>query len=173
MTKTNPFDLITKAAAIFPVLAAVYLSFRGFSGLGLTDELVRLLTALFASLSWMLSQALSRFLDVRKRNTAMAAAIAFLGAVFLIAEACLTHIGLAWLLDQGALQVPGWAIWFFSFSLSTTNVLAKWAFLGDPRPLPAGIADGLPQMRAAPSARRTDPAVDRTIARIADRVAAA
>lgn len=124
------FHNITKLAAIVPILAAIYFTCRGFIGLGMTLELVAILTVLFASLSWLLSQAILRFLAVR-HNGPMAAAVVVLGLVFLITEASLTHIGLEWLLTQGSLEIPGWAIWFFSVALSLTNVMAKWAFLGD------------------------------------------
>mgnify|MGYP000150121421 CR=1 FL=1 len=125
------FDKLTKAASLVPIIAAVYFTFRGFIGLGMTWELVGILTILFASLSWLLSQALLRFLDV-KHNKAMAAAVIILGTAFLLTEASLTHIGLEWMLGQGDLHLHSNVIWVFSIFLSLGNVLTKWAFLGDP-----------------------------------------
>ena len=123
------FDKLTKAASLVPIFAAVYFTFRGFIGLGMTWELVGILTLLFASLSWLLSQSLMRFLDVR-HNKPMAAAVIVLGIAFLTTEASLTHIGLEWMLAQGNLHLNTYVVWAFSIFLSLGNVLTKWAFLG-------------------------------------------
>ncbi len=163
MQSSTSFDNVTKVAAIVPIIAAVYFSCRGFIGLGLTFELVTILTVLFASLSWMLSQALMRFLDIRNRNKGMAICIALLGVAFLATEASLTHIGLEWLLEQGALQVPSAAVWFFSIALSASNVLCKWVFLGDP-------GEAKPATGSKPRLVRTqpaDPKTDQTMEKIA------
>lgn len=168
MPTSTSFDTVTKIAAIVPILAAVYFSCRGFIGLGLTTELVIILTALFASLSWMLSQALMRYLFVRGRNKGMAFCIACLGVGFLATEASLTHIGLEWLLDQGELHVPSEAVWFFSIVLSMSNVLCKWVFLGDP-------GEAVPAKGGKPRLVRTqpaDPKTDETLEKIARQMTA-
>ena len=165
MTTSTSFDRITEYAAIIPIAAAVYFSCRGFIGLGLTVELVIIMTVLFASLSWLLSQALLRFLLIRETNAPMAICVTLLGAIFLITEASLTHIGLEWLLKEGSLHVPGWAVWFFSFALSTTNLFAKWAFLGSP-----GTRRTTLSTKAANNVVPIDEKTERTMEKIADRM---
>jgi hypothetical protein len=163
------FDNLTKVASIVPILAAIYFTCRGFIGLGMTMELVGILTVLFASLSWLLSQAILRFLAVR-HNGPMAASVVILGTAFLITEASLTHIGLEWLLGQGALEIPGWVTWFFSVALSLTNVMAKWAFLGDAGERSTATKPYL----AAKDGRKleVDPRDERTLEQIAAKVVA-
>jgi hypothetical protein len=171
MTDSTAFPAITKAAVILPILAAVYFSCRGFIALGLTPELVMILTLLFGALSWLLSQALVRFLEVR-RAPLMAATVAVLGAAFLIIEASLTHIGLAWLFGQGKLDVPDLAVWAISFALSLTNVFAKWAFLAA-APAPAlaqDLAKTARPERAPRADQPVDPATSRTVLKIAEAV---
>lgn len=168
MQSSTSFDNVTKVAAIVPILAAVYFSCRGFIGLGLTAELVVILTALFASVSWMLSQALMRFLHVRGRNKGMAFCVSLLGTAFLAVEASLTHIGLEWLLSEGKLAVPSAAVWFFSIVLSISNVLCKWVFLGDP-------GEARPQLGTKPRLVRTapiDPKTGATMEKIAKQMTA-
>lgn len=126
------FDNITKVAAVAPVFAAIYFTMRGFAGLGMTFELVAILTTLFGCLSWLSSQAILRFLKVR-HNPPMAAAVVALGVTFAAAETFFAHLGLEWLLAQGeGIEAPAALIWFFSSALAVTNVVAKWAFIGDP-----------------------------------------
>jgi hypothetical protein len=55
----------------------------------------------------------------------MAGGVVILGVAFLLTGASLTHIGLKRLFDQGALDVPGWAIWSFSIAPSRANVFTK------------------------------------------------
>lgn len=68
------FDNLTKVASIVPILAAIYFACRGFIDPGMTLGLVGILTVLFASLSWLLSQAILRFLAVR-HNGPMATSV--------------------------------------------------------------------------------------------------
>lgn len=169
MTDSTAFPAITKAAVILPILAAVYFSCRGFIALGLTPELVMILTLLFGALSWLLSQALVRFLEVRHAPL-LAATVAVLGAAFLITEASLTHIGLAWLFDQGEMKVPDLAVWGFSFALSLTNVFAKWAFLAAAPVLAQDLAKTARPERAPRTDQPVDPAISRTVFKIAEAV---
>ena len=93
------FENITKTATLIPIIAAIYFTFRGLLGLGMTLELVIILTVLFASLSWLLSQSIMRYILVIEHKE-MAVVVVGLGTAFLITEASLTHIGLEWLLSK-------------------------------------------------------------------------
>ncbi|MEL6566861.1 MAG: hypothetical protein AAFQ22_00480 [Pseudomonadota bacterium] len=166
----SSFDTTTKAASLVPIIAAIYFTCRGFIGLGMTVELVIILTTLFAALSWMLSQALLRFLEVR-HNKPMAGAIMVLGAAFLATEACFAHLGLEWLLKQGqGVHAHPALVWFFSVALSVTNVLAKWAFLGDPGERKAVKAINY---SGAENVVAIDPKVEKQMAEIGERVRSA
>ena len=130
------FENITNAATLIPVGTAIFLTCRGFSGLGMGVELVAILTILMASVSWMLSQALPRFLALLDaRAFYMAVTLGALGVSFLFAETLFAHQGLEWLMKQGdGIHAPGWILWACSAILSVVNVCAKWVFLSAPKP---------------------------------------
>lgn len=157
------FDNLTKTASIIPVLAAIYFTCRGFIGLGMTAELVTILTITLASLSWLLSQSILRFLVV-KNKPFMATTVVMLGLAFLATEASFAHIGLEWMLAEGGLHIPAWAVWFFSIALSLTNVFCKWAFLGSAEPVEKS------KITSTPRLVHPDPQDERALAEIAKAV---
>lgn len=159
------FERVTMAASLVPIFAAIYFTCRGFIGLGMTTELVIILTTLFAALSWLNSQALLRVIAV-KNNKAMASAVILLGAAFLITETFFAHLGLEWLLGQGTgIEAPASVIWFFSGALSITNVLAKWAFLGS-----ATSASYQSPQTSPKNVFPIDPKIEKKMAKIGDQV---
>ena len=119
------------SAATIPVLAAIYLSWTGLKAIGLSGDLVWIVTAVLASCSWLLSGAIKRWINV-KHHSAMACTVALLGAIFLAIEASIVHVGIEHLMEKGSFQPGAAAIWFFSISLSLINVSCKWSWLGDP-----------------------------------------
>lgn len=166
------FDKVTKVAAIIPVLAAIYLSYRGFQSLGMGQELVILGTAVMASLSWMLSQGVSRYLRI-KGAPVMGWTVLILSIGFGAAEAAFAHVGIAFMLEQGSLHVHDGVIWFFSILLTVTNFFAKWAFLGKPAVKEEPAAARQASQPSAPNVVRFDPNDERTLGKIAERFKAA
>ena len=165
------FDKVTKVAAIVPVLAAIYLTYRGLQSLDMGQELVIVGTAVMASLSWLLSQGVSRYLRI-KGAPVMGATVLVLSIGFGAAEAAFAHVGIAFMLEQGSLHVPEAVIWFFSVLLTVTNFFAKWAFLGKPdvKAKPTGQSAG--SNRGA-NVVKFDPNDERTLAKVAERFRAA
>lgn len=166
------FDKVTKVAAIVPVLAAIYLTYRGLQSLEMGQELVILGTAVMASLSWMLSQGVSRYLRI-KGAPVMGCTVLVLSSGFGAAEAAFAHVGIAFMLEAGALHVHDGVIWFFSVLLTVTNFFAKWAFLGKPdvKDEPAASRQAI-QPKGA-NVVKFDPNDERTLAKVAERFRAA
>ena len=126
MQNEMPFETFTKWFLIVPTVATLYFTggglytilYVGNTGIGslLISVLnVTVVTIIFASFTWTLSQALFRFLRIRESHPAMARTVFLLGFFLLVCEASMTHIGLVWITEKMESAPSDWFLWIASF----------------------------------------------------------
>lgn len=135
-TTTSASDNSAAQVACYTLTGlSIVLSAMAFWTVGFIPAVM--MTAAFASVSFLLAGAVIRFSQaLAKGHSVTAGLVVVMALVCLCLEAGLTHYGLEHLNAQYAIA-PAWALWPLSFGLSIFNVFSQYAFSRDlPTPRP-------------------------------------
>lgn len=123
----------TKRSVLAMIAVAFYMATRSQISAEIHPiETVLVVAVLLAAISWLESQILMRYLEVRTINKTMGNTLIVLGFFISLFFAYLVHGGLERFTTAMEKEVGDVVLWIASFGLSAINISLKWAMLADP-----------------------------------------